>query len=141
MIREIYFKVREKVRESQGSFLLIVGGNQLLCNSHCESTGSPSQGILTFENFCPNPHPHLYLFVSDSPLFPTPGGGNLFILNVRTAPGSEHHCHNSLSGMSERCQNPMEIPGDSQYLVHQRLDGCLYQQLTIEMITETFNMF
>ncbi len=50
-------------------------------------------------------------FVSESPLPPTPGCGNLFILNVRPAPGSEHHCHNSLGGMSESCQNPLVACG------------------------------
>ncbi len=46
-------------------------------------------------------------FVSESVLFPTPGYGNFFILNVETAPESEHHCHNPLGGMSESCQNPL----------------------------------
>ncbi len=41
------------------------------------------QGILTFENFiCQIPHPHLYLLCQDLLLFPTPGGENLFILNL-----------------------------------------------------------
>ncbi len=52
--------------------------------------------------------------VSESPLFPTLGIGT-FILNIRTAPVSEHHCHNPLGRMSESCQNPLgcllETPG------------------------------
>ncbi len=79
----------------------------MLCTSQCESPGSPhGQGILTFEDFFLSKSPPSFApFVSKSPLFPTPGGGNLFILNVRTAPGSEHPCHNPLCGMSESCQN------------------------------------
>ncbi len=54
--------------------------------------------------------PSFASFVSESPLFPTPGGGNFFILNVRTATGSEHNCHNLLGGMSESYQNPLGCP-------------------------------
>ncbi len=43
-------------------------------------------------------------FVSES-LYFLPQGGNLFILNIRTVPGYEHHCHNPLGGMSESWQN------------------------------------
>ncbi len=31
----------------------------------------------------------------------------IFILNVRTGPGSKHHYHNPLGEMSESCQNPL----------------------------------
>ncbi len=77
----------------------------MLCTSQCESPGSPphrqTQGVLTFDFFFLVKSPPSFApFVSESPLFPTPGGGNLFILNVTTAPGSEHHCHNPLGGMS-----------------------------------------
>ncbi len=67
-------------------------------------------------------------FVSKSPLFPTPGGGNLFILKVRTAPGSEHYCHNPLGWMPESCQNPWSCPwsplGDSHWLVRSCVELC-----------------
>ncbi len=71
-------------------------------------TGRPN-GILTVENFfCPRHHPHFhFLCLTESPLFPTPGGGNLFIFNVRTAPVSEHHCHKPMRGRSENYQNPL----------------------------------
>ncbi len=49
-------------------------------------------------------------FMSESPLFPTLGSGNLYILNVRTAHGCELHYHNPLDGMSEICQNPLGCP-------------------------------
>ncbi len=66
----------------------------LLCTSQCESPESPhkqTQAILTFENFLLSKSPPSFApLVSESPLFPTPGGGNLFILNVRSALGSEH---------------------------------------------------
>ncbi len=48
-------------------------------------------------------------FMSECPLFHTPGGGNLFILNVRATPG--HHCHNLLGRMSESPGLPMEPLG------------------------------
>ncbi len=41
--------------------------------------------------------------MSESLLFPYPWGGDLFILNVRTALRSKRHCHNPLGGMSECC--------------------------------------
>ncbi len=64
-----------------------------------------TQGILTFEIFfCQSPHPHLHILCHNPPLSSTPGGGN--------APGSEHHCHNPLGGMSESCQNPLGIHTD-----------------------------
>ncbi len=52
-----------------------------------------------------NSLPSFAPFMSKYSLFPIPGGGNLFILNVRTACGSEHNCHNLLGGMSKSCQN------------------------------------
>ncbi len=72
--------------------------------NHQDTPCGQTQGILKFllskspSSFSP--------FVSDFPLFPTPGGWNLFILNARTASGSEHHCHNPPDGISESCQNP-----------------------------------
>ncbi len=67
-----------------------------------------TQGILTFYNFLSKYPPSFAPYVSESPLFPTLG--NLFILNVRTTPGSEHHCHKPLGRMSESCQNPLGCP-------------------------------
>ncbi len=57
------------------------------------------------------------------PLFPTPWGGNLYILNVRTAFGSEHHCHNptwvgcqkAVRILWVACRGP---PWGSHWLVH-----------------------
>ncbi len=71
---------------------------------------------ISFSKFQPSFAP----FVSECPLFPSPGGGNRFILNVRTAPGSEYYYHNL------GCQKAIRIHwvvhrgslGDSHWLVH-----------------------
>ncbi len=73
-------------------------------------------------------------FVSESPLFSSTEGQNLFILNVRTAPGSEHHYHNLLGEMSESCLNPLGCPltpppcptPDSYWLVHSKKSNSVY---------------
>ncbi len=72
-------------------------------------------------------------FVSESPLCPTPGGWNLFIWNIRTAPGSKYHCHNPLGGMSESCQNPLGcprlLPGNSHWLVHKPVSDYMFSRV------------
>ncbi len=81
------------------SVLKVVGH---LWTSQCESPMSwLNQGILTFDSSYQSLHPHVHLSVRN-PLFSYSKSGDLFILNVRTAPGFEHHVHNTLDGMSER---------------------------------------
>ncbi len=91
-----------------------IPGNMILYTSQCESPGSPPwtdpEDSDIWKCLMSKSPPSFSPFVSEFPLFPTPGSGNLFILNVRTAPGSEHNCHNPLGGMSESCQNPLGCP-------------------------------
>ncbi len=44
-----------------------------------------------------------------NPYIPLPQGWDLFILNIRTAPWSEHHCHNPL-GMWVGCWKAIRFP-------------------------------
>ncbi len=49
-------------------------------------------------------------FVSESSLFLTPGGGNLFYFKCQNCPLVWTPCCNPLGGMSESCQNPLWCP-------------------------------
>ncbi len=90
--------------EAQGHFTSgKAAASWLLCTGQCESPGSPPpvdrpRGFWHWKflllKFPPSFAPHLHQEVG------------MFVLNIITAPGSEHHCHNPLGGMSESCQNP-----------------------------------
>ncbi len=106
------FTLYQKIIWRRGAYMTF---SLYLCTSQCESRGLPSshgqiQGVLTFCRFscdrlsnfsCAPLCQNSILYYWD---------GDLFILNVRTASGFEHHCHNSLGGTSESCQNPLGCP-------------------------------